>query len=262
MKGGYVPLLLLFPFLLFPAFSMIVNQTDAGWQIINQQAHGLLAVQAAMHWRNDKRPFHWIETLIALTEHDDGQDPWKGRNHLTAAGAPLHFEILEYSVEQCRNMIDIGLQKSRWNALMLSMHTTFLYEQKRGTDAELDTFLNQQTTNQGKWRKQYKATKAEADYAYAFVQWCDALSLVLCLGQLPSEGRRLEVSKGPDGEPYFIFQRTDETIGLDPWPFDTSEFSVHVETFQLAKLAFQDDNELYNAMQDAPMVLKEWMFKK
>jgi hypothetical protein len=241
---------------------MIVNQTDTGWQIINQQAHGLLAVQAAMHWRTDKRPVHWIETLIALTEHDDGQDPWKDRNHLTTAGAPLHFQILEYSVAQCHKMIEIGLQKSRWNALMLSMHTTFLYEQKRGTDSELDKFLDQQMTNQVKWRRQYKATKAEADYAYAFVQWCDALSLVLCLSQLPSESRRLEVSKGPDDEPYFIFQRPDKSLGLEPWPFDVLEFSVHVETFQLDKLAFQDDNELYNAMQDAPMMLKEWMFKK
>ena len=241
---------------------MIVNQTDTGWQIINQQAHGLLAVQAAMHWQTSKRPVHWIETLIALTEHDDGQEPWEGRNHLTAAGAPLHFQVSEYSVEQCQNMIDIGLHKSRWNALMLSMHTTFLYEQKRGTDPELDDFLNQQTTNQTKWRKQYGATKADAAYAYAFVQWCDALSLVLCLNQVPPESRRLEVSKGPDGLSYFIFQYPDESLGMDPWPFDAAHFSVHVETFQLTKLSFQNDNELYNAIQDAPMVLKEWTFRK
>lgn len=242
--------------------SMIVTQTDTGWQIINQQAHGLLAVQAAMHWQQSKRPAHWIETLIALTEHDDGQEPWKGRNHLTTAGAPLHFQITEYSVEQCRNMIEIGLQKSRWNALMLSMHTTFLYEQKRGTDAELDEFLDQQTGNQTKWRKQYGATQAETDYAYAFVQWCDALSLVLCLNQVPPEGRRLEVSVGPDGVAYYIHQRDDESLGIDPWPFDVREFPVHVETFQLTQLSFKDDPELYNAMQDAPVVIKEWVFKK
>lgn len=241
---------------------MIVNQTDTGWQIINQQAHGLLAVQAAMHWRVDKRPVHWIETLIALTEHDDGQEPWDGRNHLTTVGAPLHFQIQEYSVEQCRNMIEIGLQKSRWNALMLSMHTTFLYERKRGTDTKLDEFLDQQRSNQVKWRKQYGATKADADYAYAFVQWCDALSLVLCLNQVPPESRRLEISKGPDSKSYFIVQHPDESLSLDPWPFDASEFSVHVETFQLTQPTFSTDNELYNAMQDAPMVLKQWMFKK
>ena len=241
---------------------MIVNQTDAGWQLINQQAHGLLAVQAAAHWRAEKRPAHWIETLIALIEHDDGQEPWEGRNHLTTAGAPLPFQIPEYSVEQCRNVIEIGLQKSRWNALMLSMHTTFLYEQKRGTDAELDQFLDQQVNNQSKWRKQYGATKTDAEYAYAFVQWCDALSLVLCLDQVPPEGRRLEVSRGPDGAVYFIFQHDDESLGVDPWPFDVPQFLVHVETFQLPQLVFLDDKELYNAMQDAPTVLKEWEFKK
>ena len=241
---------------------MIVNQTDTGWQIINQQAHGLLAVQMATHWQGDKRPAHWIETLIALTEHDDGQEPWEERNHLTTAGAPLPFQIPEYSVEQCRNMIEIGLQKSRWNALMLSMHTTFLYEKKRGTDKQLDAFLDQQTGNQAKWRKQYGATKAQAAYAYNFVQWCDALSLVLCLDQLPPEGRHLEVSKGPDGVSYYVFQRDDESLGMEPWPFDVAEFDVHVETFQLPQSLFQNDKELYNTMQDAPMLLKTWRFKK
>lgn len=241
---------------------MIVNQTDSGWQIINQQAHGMLAVQAAMRWQVEKRPAHWIETLTALIEHDDGQEPWEGHKHLTTAGAPLHFKITEYSVEQCRNMIEIGLHKSRWNALMLSMHTTFLYEKKRGTDSELDEFLDQQAGNQAKWRKQYKASKAEAAYAYAFVQWCDALSLVLCLDQVPPEGRRLEISVGPDDVPYYIYQHDDESLGVDLWPFDVTEFAVHVETFQLQQLAFQTDGELYNAIQDAPMVLKEWQFKR
>ncbi|UFH56488.1 DUF3891 family protein [Spirosoma sp. KNUC1025] len=241
---------------------MIVTQTDAGWQVINQQAHGLLAVQLALQWRLDKRPVHWEETLIALTEHDDGQDAWKGRNHLTKAGGPLHFQILEYSLDQCRNLIQIGLQKSRWNALMMSMHTTFLYEPKRGTDKALDSFLDQQIENQAAWRKQYKATKADATYAYAFLQWFDALSLILCLDQVPPEERRLEISIGPDGISYFIRQRTDGTLGVDPWPFEQSMFSVHVEVFQLAQLVFKDDKELYSEMHKSPIVLKEWTFKQ
>ena len=241
---------------------MIVTQTDVGWQLINQPAHGLLAVQLALHWQAGKRPTHWVETLIALTEHDDGQEAWEGRNHLTTAGAPLHFQIPEFSVEQCRNMIEIGLQKSRWNALMLSMHTSFLYESKRDTNKALDAFLDQQRSNQTKWRKQSEATKADADYAYAFVQWCDAMSLVLCLDQIPPEERRLEVSLGPDGIPYFIYQRSDSSIGLEPWPFETSALQVHVETFQLTQLAFANDKELYNAMQDAPIAVKEWVFRE
>ncbi|GAB4019087.1 hypothetical protein GCM10028808_55670 [Spirosoma migulaei] len=241
---------------------MIVSQTDTGWQIINQQAHGLLAVQLALHWRVDKRPSRWIETVTALTEHDDGQNPWEGRNHLTAAGTPLHFELLPYSVEQCQQMIQIGLQKSRWNALLMSMHTSFLYESKRGTDKALDVFLDQQMTNQTKWRKESKATKAETDYAYAFLQWCDALSLVLCLNQVPHEERRLEVSKGPDDLSYYIHQRADGTLSLDPWPFEGPQVTVHVETFCLDQVVFKNDKQLYNALQDSPVSVKEWTFKE
>ncbi len=241
---------------------MIVTQIDAGWQIINQQAHGLLAIQLALHWQVDKRPVYWVETLIALTEHDDGQDPWEDRNHLTKSGAPLHFKILSYSVDQCKNMIQIGLQKSRWNALMMSMHTSFLYEPKRGTDNTLDEFLDQQVTNQAKWRKQANVTKAESDYAYAFLQWYDALSLVLCLDQIPPEGRRLEVSVGPDGVSHYIYQHTDGSLGMDPWPFDVPLFEAHIEAFQLTQLVFKNDKQLYNALQDAPVDLLKWTFKE
>ncbi|GAA4404896.1 hypothetical protein GCM10023187_22760 [Nibrella viscosa] len=241
---------------------MIVTSTDTGWEVIHQQAHGLLAFQLAMQWHTDKRPIHWHETLVALTEHDDGQDPWEGQNHLTTAGAPMDFQILEYSVEQCRNMIRIGLEKSRWNALMLSMHTSFLYESKRGQDPELDAYLDQQRKNQQMWRKQCQASKLEAEYAYNFLQWCDALSLILCQGQVPPEERRLEVSAGPDKVPYFIQQRKDNTLLINPWPFQDSQFAVHVEIHQVQQLRFRNDQELFDALQEAPVTQGEWVFRK
>ncbi len=241
---------------------MIVKPTQTGWQFIHQQAHGLLAIQLALHWKPEKRPVRWAETLVALSEHDDGQDAWEGRNHLTETGAPLGFRVASYSVEQVKNMIQIGLEKSRWNALMLSMHTTFLYEEKRGEDPALNEFLDQQKTNQSKWRKQYGATVAEARYAYDFLQWCDALSLVLCRDLLQIEERRLEVSKGPDGTPYYIFQRQDGTVGLDPWPFDRKQFEVHIEAFQLTQLAFEDDKELYTALNETAINELTWAFKQ
>jgi len=241
---------------------MIVTPTQTGWRVIHQQAHGLLAMQLALHWQLEKRPVRWVETLVALSEHDDGQDAWEDRNHLTDAGAPLDFKVLEYSVEQAKEMIQIGLEKSRWNALMLSMHTTFLYEEKRGEDPALNEFLDQQKTNQAKWRKQAGATVAEARYAYDFLQWCDALSLVLSQDLLPIDERRLEISKGPDGTPYYGFKRKNGNIGLDPWPFTTNEVDVHVESFLLTQLSFQDDNELYNALNDAAVEELAWVFTK
>ncbi|MBO0952774.1 DUF3891 family protein [Fibrella forsythiae] len=237
---------------------MIVNLIDAGWEITHQPAHGLLAFQLAMHWQPDTRPAHWPETLIALTEHDDGQLPYEGRNHLTTAGAPLHFQVLEFSVEQAKNMVNVALQKSRWNALMVSMHASFLYEEKRGESAGLDEFLDEQKENQQSWRREYKVSKAVAQYAYDFVQWCDAFSLILCLNQVPPEGRRLEISIGPDGVHYYVFQRKDESIGVEPWPYNVPEFTAHIEYNSLNQLVFTDDQELYNALQKAPVQVREW----
>lgn len=240
---------------------MIVYPTSQGWDVIHQQAHGLLAYQIATNWQTNQRPIHWPETLTALLEHDDGQNPFEGQNHLSEAGAPLSFE--PYSVAQCHRMVDIALKKSRWNALMVSHHATFLYEPKRGQDKALDAFLDQQKDNQKKWRENYGVTQKEVMYAYDFVQWCDALSLILCRKELPPEARQLEISKGPDGNRYFIQQQTtDQTLCVSPWPFKLDKFSVHIEVYPLHQLRFKNDNELYNVLNDALVEEREWAFKK
>ena len=240
---------------------MIVKNKDFGWELIHQQAHGLLAVKIAIHWNPAKRANRWVETLVALTEHDDGQEPWEGKNHLTEAGAPMDFRIEEYSVGQATRMVEIALEKSRWNALVVSRHATFLYKSLTDKSVELARFLDQQQENQKIWMRQLKITKKEADFAYAFVQWCDALSLILCQDTVPEYGRRLEISPGPDGILYYIFRRSDQTVGVDPWPFDSPEFSLHVEAYQLHQLHFKDDAELYERIQQAPVEEKEWKFR-
>ncbi|GAB3892874.1 hypothetical protein GCM10028803_06290 [Larkinella knui] len=241
---------------------MIVKNKDFGWELIHQQAHGLLAVKIAMHWDPAKRSKRWIETLVALTEHDDGQEPWEDTNHLTSAGAPMDFRIEEYSVGQAKRMIEIALEKSRWNALMVSLHATFLYSALAHKNEELARFLDDQQQNQKQWIKQMKLDRKEVDFAYAFVQWCDALSLILCQGHLPENGRRLEISPGPDGISYYIYQRSDESVGVDPWPFDSPEFTIEVEAYQLHQLRFKNDTELYECIQQAPVEEKVWKFRQ
>ncbi|WP_266367461.1 DUF3891 family protein [Tellurirhabdus rosea] len=241
---------------------MIVRSTEKGWEVIHQQAHGLLALQAAMRWHPDRRPVRWPETLVALSEHDDGQDEWEGSNHLTEAGAPKDFQILNYSVSQAKKMVSIALEKSRWNALMVSMHASFLYEPLRRENRELDAFLNQQQKNQQDWIKVLKTTRKEVQYGYDFLQWCDALSLILVQNQLPPESRRLEISIGPDGVSYYILQRPDQTLAVEPWPFDCDEFEARVEVYQLSQLSFKDDPDLYNALLEAPIEERCWIFRK
>jgi hypothetical protein len=73
--------------------------------------------------------------------------------------------------------------------MLISMHTSFLLEGKRGESADLDSFLDEQVEHQEKWRKELKISKKEAEKAYAFFQWCDRLSLILCKHELPAGQR-------------------------------------------------------------------------
>lgn len=241
---------------------MIVKSKDFGWEVIHQQAHGLLALQIALCWRPENRPMNWVETLLALAEHDDGQDTWEGHHHLTQVGAPLDFNIQLYSVAQARRMVEIGLEKSRWNALMVSMHASFLYEPMRHENKEMAAFLDQQRKNQRDWLRTLRVTRQQAQYAYDFVQWCDALSLILCQDLIPPSGRRLEISVGPDKVPYFLFEESDRSVCIEPWPFEIDSFTIGVEAFELKQLTFSNDQALYEAIQQANIIRKEWTLKQ
>ncbi len=73
---------------------MIVNSTPAGWQIIYQQAHALLAAQLLWHWPLLGPADRWVGLLAAVTQHDDEQAAWHGHgghHGLTLAGAPANL---------------------------------------------------------------------------------------------------------------------------------------------------------------------------
>ncbi|CAN5163882.1 hypothetical protein BH23BAC1_BH23BAC1_51360 [soil metagenome] len=241
---------------------MIVNVSSEGWEIIYQRAHGLLAVQLAHNWQDNLRPKHWIETLAAITEHDDGQEPFRGHQHLTAAGAPKDFTFLEFSLPQAKNVSETSRYKSRWVALLISKHMSFLYESKRGLDKELDIFLNLQIERQKKWLKELKVTTQQVEGAYNLLQWCDRCSLILCKNQIPEDEKALEVYIGPDQKNYFIKKKVNDAISVEPWPFQSDHFEVCVEYRILKKMVFDNDEELAQALDIATVELKIWKFEK
>jgi hypothetical protein len=103
--------------------------------------------------------------------------------------------------------------------------------------------------------------KKEAEAAYALFQWCDRMSLILCRRELPEAERTLEVSAGPDGTHYDVLCRND-LITIQPWPFEETQFTVSVETHQLAQLSFKDDAELQAILQQTPVTNVRWEFRK
>jgi hypothetical protein len=126
----------------------------------------------------------------------------------------------------------------------------------------MDNFLDEQLQNQQRWQEELGIEKEEVDAAYAFMQWCDRLSLILCQQELPADERFLEISNGPDGQRYDIKQRRDHLVTVKPWPFQEEKFTVNVEACDIFQLKFESNAELSQALQKAPINVLEWTFVK
>lgn len=241
---------------------MIVNATDQGWHIIFQRAHALLAGKIAVHWKNKPSPERWTETLAAIIDHDDGQKDWRERTHLTEAGAPMDFTILELDLEQAKKVVDHARYRSRWIALLTSMHSSALYEKMRDRSKAINTFLDEQRAYQTKLKHSLKIKKEDAEQAYRLMFLCDACSLVLCKDEVPAGGRKLEMGTCPDGKSCFIFAKKESLLSVAPWPFETDHFQVSTEIFQLNQLAYKNDQAFYEALDKAEVKVKNWYFEK
>jgi Protein of unknown function (DUF3891) len=243
-------------------FFVIANQHEKGWEVIYHRAHALLAAQLAGKWHKKDRPERLIETVAAISHHDDLEREWEG-NHLTPAGTPLDF-TLEKTIElkKLKELAKNSQYRGRWVAMLTSMHISYLNEGKRGESPDLDSFLDEQLENQEKWRKQLKITKKEAEKAYAFFQWCDRLSLILCNQALPAGERALEIATGPDGKRYDVMQNREGNVTVTPWPFEEEQFTVNVEACYLNQVQFENNAELTEALQQAPIKTLEWTFVK
>ena len=243
---------------------MIVNCLPDGWQIIYHQAHALLAAQIAGQWRRKDAPPRFYETIAAISHHDDLEKEWETHN-LTPAGTPKDFTMNsaeETSYELLQKHLERSLYRGRWVALLNSMHLCRLNKSAKGTSAKADAFLNQQLANQKTYCKELNVTKSEADQAYAFMQWCDRLSLILCQQELPADERALEISKGPDGKRYDIIQFENGFINVTPWCFEDDHFIVNVETITLKKIKFKKNASFVEALKKAPRTILEWKFTK
>ncbi|OUL26647.1 hypothetical protein BV372_26315 [Nostoc sp. T09] len=241
---------------------MIVNATQNGWEIIYHRAHALLAAQLAGQWRRKNAPARLYETLAAISHHDDLEKEWE-EDIVTEAGAPMDFTLnQDTDVEKIAKLVKNALYRGRWVALLISKHMSRLNEGKRGQIPELDEFLDEQLENQELWRKELGIEKEDVDAAYAFMQWCDRLSLILCQQELPADERWLEISKGPEDQRYDIMQRSDSLVTVKPWPFEDEKFTVNIEACDLSQLKFKSNAELSKALQEAPRKALEWTFVK
>lgn len=242
---------------------MIVNMTEEGWEIIFQRAHGLLAAKIANELARELRPDkrYWLDTLSAIAEHDDGQQPWGKKNHLTDKGAPLDFTFHDPDLEQAQKVVNDGSYKSQWIALLTSMHTYYLYKPFAGKEKGVTAFLNEQEAYQKTLRSRLDITKEIAEEAYTFMRWCDEFSLVLCKNQVPPQGRKLETGRLPKDTPRFI-KEVEDGYSVTPWCFEADSLTLQIDACYLSKLVFKDDEELLATIRRTKPKEKTWHFRK
>ena len=241
---------------------MIVNYKEDGWHIITQRAHGILAAQLAMQWREKDRPERWTETVLAIAEHDDAEAELDGENLLTPTGGPLNFDMKTFELEHCQKLSMLTQLKSRVIALLTSVHTVFLYSKEEATNAEAKAFLNEQKTLQEQWRKELGMEKAEVIRLYDLLEWCDACSLLICQGQEQPEKRKLEISTGPDKKMYHLSQVDEKPLPVEPWPFEAKTFTVSFEWRTIKQLQFGSSEEFRQAFLEAPVSETKWIVNK
>lgn len=242
---------------------MIVNYTEQGWEIVTQRAHGLLAAQVALHWRTKDRPTRWTETLLAIAEHDDAQIELQSLDDLlTQQGGPKDFKMKKFDPEHCQRLHDFSISKSRYIALLTSMHMQFLHSAEMGTNPQVKPFIDEQIKLQNVWRKELGLTVAEANGAYGLMEWCDAFSLLLAQHEVQPENRVVEVSQGPDKEQYKLMQNTNGSLTVKPWPFDTLSFSLTLETRLLPTLQFSSPDRFKKEFEAAEVTEKTWRMQK
>ncbi len=222
---------------------MIVNYTKEGWQVVTQRTHGILAAQLGFQWKVSERPDRWVETILAIAEHDDAEVELGGQNLLTPNGGPLNFNMGVFKLNYLEKLSLLTRSKNRYIALLTSLHMEFLYREEAAHNNSAKTFLKRQNTLRNQWMRELKITKKEALRIYDLMEWCDACSLLLCQNLLQPENRNLEISRGPDKKKYYLTQTREQTITISPWPFEINKFKINFEWRLIKKLQFKSSDE-------------------
>lgn len=225
---------------------MIVNYTETAWNIITQRSHGLLAAQICAHWRKDNQPERWVDTLIATAEHDDVYNEFDNQELIGDNGGPVNFKTKSFEKEYAQRLVAMAETKSAYVALLVARHIRFVY----GTDPKAKAFIKANGSLETKWLKVAESSKAEVDRGYELLEFCDAFSLLICQGLVQPEGRKVEISSGPDGQAYEMYAEGGG-IAVHPWPFEVDAFQVTYESRTLPELKFRDSEHFRKEMEKA-----------
>ena len=241
---------------------MICNRREDGWELVYQNAHGVVAMKLLRHWRASEQPGRWGDLLYAAAQHDNGWQEWEPGDHLTALGTPRHFEETTDAdiVRQSEMALGCVRHASLFAGLLLIEHFKTLYAASDAADVA--AMRRRQTGEAAKYRRVLDVSAKDVAAHYEFLRFADTLSLTLCLRRLDlMADRRIEIET-VDGVRYFAFRRDDESIAVEPWPFEVDAFEVSAEAYHLSELTFESADALAVAVAEARIVRRVWAVRR
>lgn len=240
---------------------MICTPRPDGWELLFQNAHGLLAMRLLAPWKAELRPVRWDEVLYATALHDNGWQEHEPGDRLTPLGTPRHFEETTAAdvVRQSERALERVWHASVFAGLVLAEHFRVLYGAH--PDAAVQAMLAAQRARGATARRRLGVKQAEVAAHYAPLRWADTLSLTLCLHRLRLfPNRRVELER-IGRAPTFAWSRADGTIGLDPWPYAPASLTVKAYAYPLRQLTFEHDDALAAALAAPPPEVLTWTLR-
>lgn len=239
---------------------MIRIETLAGYALVAHQEHARLAGRFAQHWGNTTFPAPapadvMPRVIAAVARHDDA---WAARDaapFLTREGRPSAFTRELVGTYSAFEEIDLAdylavrgaateavARDDPYAAILVSMHTVNLLTEQadlttikpadRGLHAD---FIAAQLRRQAELAASLPpalaahATPAQLKRAFEFLQFCDNLSLLVCVryGQ-PRSVRHTHLDSAGTLRTITCTPLDDDAYRLDPWPFDEPELCLTV----------------------------------
>ncbi|ADV50503.1 hypothetical protein Celal_3232 [Cellulophaga algicola DSM 14237] len=242
---------------------MIVRHHTDGWKIISHYTHGLLAGKFAYQLNQELRHTHWVETLAAITDHDDYMVDFDATNYLTNVGTPRDF-MMEGGYEKdaiahAKKLYKESKQKSGWIVLLIARHLQFLYG--NDTNKEMKHFLAEIYEKSKVQRKLYGINKKIEDDLYYILLFCDRLSLIICGEEVPKTGRKLEINTSIEDKTYHINRNEDGTFLVTPWIFEADCFEVDFEYKIVNQVNFESNKELEDVLELTAVHLQKVTFR-
>jgi len=238
---------------------MIVIYLESGFEVVLQRHHARLAASLLKELEWIKGDPYKIDLILAAANHDNDYTEFRRKGLLNELGGPKDFKMETFNKADCERLLDEALSHSMFIAILVAFHIQFV---QRNLSAAATKFCDALEIKKQQWCDEMDLSVTKMTRYYTILQWCDALSLLLCQRSIPPEGRTLEISDGPAGITYFISATDKDCYTIHPWPFTAAEFSVNVERRLLNKLKFRSDKELQDALIESSVIIQQITFAK